>query len=282
MEIEEVTFVRIVFLLTALCVSVPICASANTNAQGLAELENELLQVTAMSGTNYIRARTLLDKQHAARPADFESVRRTSVDWRVQLLCGIVAERSSKNKELAEFLTWKPQFGYDRETKKREKLQAAAIADKARNLPFCISEHFWKGNEMADWEAKSVQDVRWRYLARVLGQLKFKEARALLEQALESGSFVAEDYPELDSAAKNKTRVTIAEALGEIGDPRSVTILIKCMNETNLYVRGAVGEAVAKCADKSSVPLLKAKLNEPLDEAQREFLEGVVRQAGER
>ncbi|MFA5027794.1 MAG: WG repeat-containing protein, partial [Candidatus Methylomirabilota bacterium] len=187
---------------------------------------------------------------------------KTSQDWQVLLLCSIVRERIEKAKEIEHLVQWKPPDELSsRSDRARIQKRGNALAEKAQNIPFVALERFWKDNELGTW--KEMGGEYRLYLAHALGVLKLRPARLPLEESLRSEDAML--------------RETAVMALGSIGDPQSVPVLLSHL-EGNISDREGmyVAQAIFSCGKAESVPLLEDKLKHTDDKALRRVLKTLI------
>lgn len=250
-------------------------------------VEAELVRTARLTGTNYTAARLLLENAYPKNKDVLEKVRTQSSSWEARLLSAIVIERKTKAKEIADFLAWAPKFPYpvDRSATKALKMKGEIIAEKAKEHPMFIVEHFWKGNELVEKEFKWFTAGRWRVLALAIGNMKNREARPLLEEALQESFYLPLPYPydEYDADGVKslvmRSRSITAEALGMLADPASVPALLKVYLSPDDPPDGT-GVALSKCVNRDSLSVLKTSLDEVKNdnrlEHRRNYLKGLI------
>lgn len=261
-------------------------------------LEGQVGRVAALKQQAYVEAREGLEARYRQDPKSFEQLVETSEDWRVRLLCRIVAERVNKAEAIGEFLKQEPKVPITNEWEGRYEMSGKALAEQGKEVPMFLAERFWRASEfqmmdgeLVDWEFQ----LYTRYqnecaLARALGYLKLSETRELLESALDP-RFYAEDF-EKQSLEKQKSilreyshpRGQAARAIGEVGSPLSIPSLIGALEMEDRFgdtsASDRLGIALARSidnADKSMMPLLKQKAAETKVASRKEYLEKKIR-----
>lgn len=213
-----------------------------------AAVQAELLDCAKASGEQYVALRDALIARARTNLDAFRLAALGSPTWGQRVAGEIVMEYVLREKGIKAFVDWPLE---PRQMKTREQLEPTFVygddfAEHARGAPMVLAESLWKGtNEKI--RSKYLPTTRWNQeiAAQALGVLKERRAREVLEWFMLD---ILEGIP--DSA-----NATAARALGNLGCPESVPALLAAI-EQHVY-GGSVGPALTKCADASSLPVLR-------------------------
>jgi hypothetical protein len=241
--------------------------TAAVNTPQIEQLSREVRAVAALTNGEYIAARTQLEAKAEKDLAAFQELGKTSPDWQVRLLSGIVIERVQEKQEITRFLDWKPQYPHDDSMSYRYhrlSIVGKALAERGSKVPMLLVEKLWKDNEVKKW---TIDYDAKAYVARALGLLKVQAARQPLEEIMLGP----------DRELSRFDRQEAAQALGELGDPKSVPALVRQL-ERDPEGRDLIpaGDALAKCADADSLSFLEQELAATNKRFVREELAAVI------
>ena len=225
--------------------------TAAVNTPQIEQLSREVRAVAALTNGEYIAARTQLEAKAEKDLAAFQELGKTSPDWQVRLISGIVIERIQEKQEITRFLDWKPQYPPDDSMSyrfHRLSIVGKALAEQGSKVPMLLAEKLWKDNEVKKW---TIDYDAKAYVARALGLLKVQVARQPLEEIMLG--------PERELSRFDRQEA--AQALGELGDPKSVPALVRQLErDPEGWDRIPAGDALAKCADADSLSFLEQEL----------------------
>ena len=213
----------------------------------------------------YVRARKELEELAREYPRLFSQLEASSGDWKVQLLAGIVRERVRHSSEVAALARARIEVAHSRSWWRRIATVGDEIAKRGRSLPMFLTESFWKDNEFGKIEDPGFRVIETKcYVAYALGVLRVKSAARPLEIALSDDGF----FPKgCEDWIVQRTRVSVEWALGQIGAPSSLAVLLGLLRHGRGY--GSTGEAIWKCTTEGNIHLLQEYCDEMEDEALR-------------
>ena len=260
------------------------------------DLEAQIRNVAHLKGKSYVDGRARLEAQYRQEAKSFEELAQTTGDWQVRLLCGIVAERVAKAEAIAEYLKEEPKLQWPEGWERQYIACGRALAEKGEDIPMFLVERFWRVSEfqnaeveLVGWESRMyAQNANEATLARALGHLKMKEARELLESALDP-RFYVEDFDKKTVEEQkdilkrfSRRRSQVAAVLGEIGSPLSVPTLLDAMEmqdrfDSSSIVGAGLAVAIGQCADKSTLPVFRGKASTTEVASMKEYLERKIR-----
>jgi hypothetical protein len=226
------------------------------------DIAGQVKTLVKLTGAEYVKKRDDLLKLVEGNSKQFSELRKTTKDWKVRLLCDILLERASKEKETDRFLKWKPGFPFERGALPRIKTIGEALAEKGRATPMLLVEKLWKNTAWKKWRIDRESDA---YLCRALYVLKVAGAREVLEKKLE--------------AEYGFTRMQAAMALGTIGDVRSVPALLRLLErdpECRDTDSAGARMAIPHCARKETIPLLRKTAEKAKTERMRMAIMTIV------
>lgn len=231
-----------------LCFSVVVVASM---AYGGENKTTELFSMALLSkGTEYVRNRNELKEIVRKDPTVLNATTNATNDWQTVLLVDILKESVAKEGEIAALLKWQRPDDYIRAWESRVQTHGKLIAAEAKEVPMFLVEKIWKGNELTFGLGDENEQLMWTMSA--LARLQVKAASRPLEMFLNEDEY---DFRVVETALT---------ALGEIADPRSLPAVLKIVLEPpkpGMRITHAVAaHAVARCARKDSLPLLKETL----------------------
>ena len=230
-----------------------------------AAVQSELLDCARTQGEEYVRRRDALVAKARANPNGFRSAATGSPGWEQRVLGEIVMEYVLREKEVQAFADWVPAA---RRMKTREQYEpirvyGADFAKHARKVPMVLVESLWKGtNEKFRDEYSPISRVNQQFVAQALGGLKERRAREVLEWLMN----------DIVLGTPDSANATAARALGVLGCPESVPALLAALE------KGVdTGSALERCADASSLPLLRKVAATSSDEGMRATANDLIR-----
>ncbi|MFP4055053.1 MAG: HEAT repeat domain-containing protein [Phycisphaerae bacterium] len=231
-----------------------ILADSNADIYQRRAVLSSLEQIATPEAIKAIRMQLLADNEAVARQAveSLGTLRdRASADavFAVAEACLTDEDDRSKSRLLRESVRALIRMGDPRGLDIWKKNPRRFGTSRGRSLAYAIGESGLKEAPEALGRIVSERlDHEKQFAAIMLGRLKARSQVPALLKAL--------------PAAKSRTRSAICKALGDIGDSRATSALVKVLEDPNSHALwNASMIALGKIADRNAIPALRRKLN---------------------